>query len=113
MNRPSSVNQEVAGSRPARGANLLRQPPARAQTSGTRVSILIEGGAHGLEQGSAVEGLAEKRDRAGLQGSPACLLLTVSRQDHYRNSRAHAREVSKELEPIHAGHPEVEHQTAC
>jgi hypothetical protein len=74
-------------------------------------SALIQGGPYGLEQGIAVERLAEERDGAGSQGSLACLVVAVSSQNDRRNSGTRARQVSEEVETIHSGHPEVEHQT--
>src|SRR5260370_41018785 len=75
-------------------------------------SALIEGGPYGIDQGIAVERLAEERDGAGLQGSLARLVVAVRSQNHHRNSGARARQVSEEVETIHSGHPEIEHQTA-
>jgi len=80
-------------------------------SSGTP-SALIQGGPYGVEQGIAVERLAEERDCAGLQGSLACLVVAVSSQNDRRNSGAPARQVSEEVETGHSGHPEIEHQTA-
>jgi hypothetical protein len=86
---------------------------------GTRVSSflselpcpLIEGGPHGVEQGIAVERLAEERAGAGLQRSLACLVVAVSSQNHRGDPGARSRKVSEEVETIHSGHPEIEHQT--
>src|SRR6266852_8542295 len=73
-------------------------------------SALVQGGPHGVEQGIAVERLAEEGDGAGLHGSLACLVVAVSSQNDRGNSGAHARQVCEEVETIHAGHPEIEHQ---
>src|SRR2546426_7450246 len=73
---------------------------------------LIQGGSYGVEEGIAVERLAEEGDGAGLYGSLACLVLAVSSQNDRRNSGARARQVCEEVETIHPGHPEIEHQTA-
>lgn len=75
-------------------------------------SALIQGGPDGVEQGFAVERLAEERDGAGLQGALACLVVAVSSQNDHRKSGARVRQVSEEVETIHSGHPEIEHQTA-
>jgi hypothetical protein len=75
-------------------------------------SALVQGGPHGVDQGVAIERLAEERNGAGLEGSLACLVVAVSSQNYRRNSGARARQVSEEVETIDSGHPEIEHQAA-
>src|SRR2546428_7280068 len=45
-----------------------------------------ESGPYSIQQRITVEGLVEERDRAGLQRSPARLLVAVSSQDDDRNA---------------------------
>src|SRR3981081_248082 len=112
----------LRGSRPARGS--LRPPcvfvlkasdrrdgcGAWTFSSGTPTAR-TQGGPYGVEQGIAVERLAEERDGAGFQGTLGCVVCAVRSQNDGGNSGGRARQVSEEVETIHSGHPEVEHQT--
>src|SRR5438132_11661704 len=69
-----------------------------------------QGGPYSIQQRITVEGLVEERDRAGLQGSPARLLVAVSSQDDSRNAGVRDRQVPQEVEAAHPGHPQIEHQ---
>src|SRR3989442_9995735 len=69
-----------------------------------------ESGPYSIQQRRAVEGVVEERDGAGLQGSPARLLVAVSRQDDNGNARACDHKMTEEIEAAHPGHPQIEHQ---
>src|SRR5438093_12561312 len=69
-----------------------------------------QGGPYSTQQRSTVEGLVEERDRAGLQGSPARLLVAVRSQDDNTNGGVSDRQVPQEVEAAHPGHPPAEHQ---
>src|SRR5437762_10579626 len=84
--------------------------PSRA-ASRTRPG-LIQGHSHGAQQGVTVKGLAEERDRAGLQGASARLVVAVSGQDDCANVRAAGAQVQEKVETAHARHSQVEHQAA-
>src|SRR5438445_7818704 len=69
-----------------------------------------QGGPYSIQQRITVEGLVEERDRAGLQGSPARLLVAVRSQDDNTNGGVSDRQVPQEVEAAHPGHPQIEHQ---
>src|SRR5688572_26822626 len=54
---------------------------------------LFQGPSHGAEQRLAVERLPEERNRAGLQGSPACLVVALSSQNDRGDSRTDCGQV--------------------
>jgi len=74
--------------------------------------VPIQGGPYRVEEVFAIERLAEKGDGASLQGAPACLVVAVGGEDDCGNSSIHGRQAPEEAEAIHAGHTEIEHQTA-
>src|SRR3989441_532186 len=69
-----------------------------------------QGGPYSIQQRITVEGLVEDRDRAGLQGSPARLLVAVRSQDDNTNGGVSDRQVPLEVEAAHPGHLQIEHQ---
>src|SRR3989442_16041972 len=72
---------------------------------------VMHGRPYGVEQRIALERLSEERDRAGLQSSLARLVVAVSGENDHRDSRARDREMPEEVEAVHPGHSQIEHQT--
>src|SRR5438128_11143410 len=71
-----------------------------------------QGRPDGVEQGVAAERLSEERDRAGLEGLPARLFVTVRGQNDNRDPGARGGQMSEEVEAIHPGHPQIQYKTA-
>src|SRR6267143_5289295 len=74
-------------------------------------STLMHGRLYCIEQRIALERLCEERDRAGLQGLPTRLFVAVSSKNDHRGSGARDREMPEEVEAVHPGHSQIEHQT--
>src|SRR6267378_6469469 len=74
-------------------------------------STLMHGRLDRVEQRIALERLCEERDRAGLQGSPTRLFVAVSSENDHRDPRACDCEMPEEVEAVHPGHSQIEHQT--
>src|SRR5258705_2111614 len=71
-----------------------------------------QGRLDGVEQSVASERLSEECDGTGLEGSPARLFVAVRGQNDNWDPGARGGQMPEEVEPIHPGHPQIEHQTA-
>src|SRR2546425_9646160 len=69
-----------------------------------------QGGPYSIQQRITVEGLVEERDRAGLQGSPARLLVAVRSQDDNTNGGDSDPHEPLEVEVAHPVHLPIVHQ---
>src|SRR5882724_5829336 len=67
-------------------------------------------GFDGLNQFGTLERLVQKRYGPSLSGPLARVVVVVRRQDHSRNTLARFPEMRQQIETVHSGHPQVDHE---